>query len=252
MLTQIIWLSGSLMTVCLLVRAITDRFYSKYVVFYIYLTHVLLLSCLRYYLYYFNPGAYRTIYWYTQFLSVAVGYCVIWEIYEQALAAYPGSLRMARQLVLGIFIVVVAKALSNSLDGPVWGPAETVLDLERNLRAVQVFLLLGVLALLRYYMVPIGRNLRGIVLGYGFFIGALVVSNTLWSQLGDTFQIWLQYFQSMAWLVTLTIWAATLWNYHPNPTPDASIAIERDYEWLSARTEQAVAKARGQLMGGVR
>ena len=221
-------------------------------VFYIYLTHVLLLSCLRYYLYYFNPGAYRTIYWYTQFLSVAVGCCVIWEIYGQTLAAYPGTLRMARQVVFGIFIVVVAKALSNSLDGPIWGPAETVLDLERNLRTVQALLLLAVLGLLKYYMIPIGRNLRGIVLGYGFFIGALVVTNTLWSHLGDTFQIWLQYSQSTAWLVTLLIWSATLWTYDPNPTPEAEIEIERDYEWLSARTEQAVAKARGHIMGGVR
>ena len=254
MLTQTLWWFGIGLIVCILARAIKGGFFKKYLVFYVYLSYVLSLTLFKFYLYVFRfrPGSYRTFYWYTEFLSVAIGYCVIWEVYGHALSAYPGTLRMARRLVIAIFVMVAARAFANSLAGPIWGSAETVLDLERNLRTVQAVLLLVIVAVVTYYMIPIGQNLRGIILGYGFFIGTLVINNTLWSTLGDTYQKWLQYSQTITWLITSLIWSAMLWSYHPNPTPESAIEIERDYERLSARTAQNLAKVRGYLLGTVR
>lgn len=252
MLTQVLWwLTNALMGI-LVIRALSAKIFARHLVFFIYLSHVLALELLRFYLYVFKPGIYRTVYWYTEFLSVAIGYCVIWEIYERALAEYPGTLRLARSLVLTIFLSVLAKGLINSLSGPVWGAAETVRELERNLRAVQVVLLVVVVAVLRYYIIPIGQNLRGIIFGYGFFLGTGVIINTLWSQMGESFLLRLQYAQSMAWLITLLIWSATLWSYCPNPIPEGEIEIERDYEWISTRTAQALSRARAQVLRGVR
>ena len=252
MLTQILWWSGNTAMACLLARAMKGRFFAKYVVFYIYLSYVLGLELLRFWLYVFKPDIYRTIYWYTEFLSVAVGYCVIWEIYQQALAAYPGTLRIAHCLVWALFLIVVAKALSGALSDPAWVPANTVGELERNLRTVQAGLLFVVLSLIIYYVIPIGRNLQGIILGYGFFIGTGVINMTIRSHLGEMFQVWWRYSQAAAWVLTLLIWSAALWSYHPNPKPKAEIEIERDYELFSARTAQAVAKARGYLLRAVR
>ena len=252
MLTQILWWSGNVILACLLARAVKDRFFAKYLVFYFYLSHVLLLMLLRFYFYVFKPSAYRAFWWDTQIISVAIGYCVIWEIYQQALAAYPGTLRMARCLIWALFLIVVAKALSGALSDPAWVLANTVGELERNLRAVQAGLLFVVLSLLTYYVIPIGRNLQGIILGYGFFVGTGVINYSLRSQLGERFQLWWRYSQSIAWLVTLLIWSVTLWSYHPNPKPETEIEIERDYELFSARTAQAVAKARGYLLRAVR
>lgn len=252
MLTQVLWWSCIACVSLLLIQGVKGRFFSKYLVFYLYLCHVLLTELLRFYLYTNHRNAYRTFYWYTEFVSLAAGCFVLWEVYGQTFAAYPGTLRMARWLLLSIFILVLAKGLINSLSGPVWGPAETVLDLERNFRTVQAVMLAVIVGVLKYYMIPIGRNLRGIVLGYGVFVGTLVINNTLWSQFGDRFQLWLQYSESAAYLVTLLIWCAALWSYHPNPAPAREIEIESDYEWLSARTAQAVSRARAQVLRGVR
>ncbi len=252
MLTQILWWSGNVYLPFLLARAITKRFFTKYLIFYVYLSHVLVLMLLRFFFYRVGPSAYRTFYWNTEFVSVAIGYCVIWEIYQQALAPYPGTLQLARGVVLSIFILVVTKTLINSLTGPIWGPVQTVVELERNLRGVQAVLLIVVVSVMTYYMIPIGRNLRGIILGYGFFIGTGVINLAFRSQIGDAFQSWWRYLQPTAWLITLIIWSATLWSYHPNPTPDVDIEIEHDYEWLSARTAQVVARARGHVIRGVR
>lgn len=252
MLTEILWWTGNASMALVLARAIKGKFFTKYLIFYIYLSHVLVLALVRFYFFVFKSTTYRTLYWYTEFFSLAIGYCVIWEIYNQALAAYPGSLQIARGLVLATFIVVVAKVFINRLTGTLWELEATVLDLERNLRTVQATLLVVVVVVLRYYMIPIGRNLRGIILGYGVFVSTLVINNTLWSQFGDRFQLWLQYSQSVAYQIALLIWCLTLWFYHPNPVPEANIEIERDYEWLSVRTAQAVSRARAQVLRGVR
>ncbi len=253
MLTRIVWLSTIAFEGALLVRAIRGHFFSKYFVFYLYLSHVLVLELPRFYVFVFKPSSYATFYWSTEFVSVAIGYCVIWEIYQQALAAYPGTLRMARWLVLGFVLSALGKLVIDRSPGPVWGRVETVVELERNFRAVEAFLIMAILAVLGYYMIPIGRNLRGILLGYGFFIGVAVINNTVRVHLGyDTFRLWWSSFQKSAWLITSVIWAFTLWSYHPNPAPETEVRIERDYELLSERTALALGKARVFLLRAIR
>jgi len=252
MLTQTLWWTTNALMGFLVFRSLRGRFFWKYLIFYIYLSHVLALELVRFLIYDFRPKAYGNFYWHTEFLSVAIGYCVIWEIYDRALESYPGPLRMARLLVTATFVLVVAKVFSTAVSDSGWVLAEGVGELERNLRTVQAVLLVVVLAVVSYYMIPIGRNLRGIILGYGFYIGALVVINTVWSRFGDTMHLWLKYFQPTAWLVTLLFWSATLWSYHPNPKPEKEIEIERDYELMATRTALNIAKARGYLVRAIR
>ena len=152
-------------------------------------------------------------------------------------------------MLLAGFILVVAKFLAAVLSGTAWSQAETAL--ERDLRAVQTILVVGILFLLVYYAIPVGRNLKGIILGYGFFLGTSIINLTLRSHLGDAFQVWWQYSQPMAYLATLFVWSATLWSYQPNPKPEEQTELDRNYEWLSARTADALLKARSHIMGAV-
>lgn len=253
MLTEILRWSCNLLIVVLLVRAVSGRFFSKYLVFYLYLAHVLLLSLLRFFFFVLDPKAYGRIYWYTEFISVAVGYCVIWEIYEQALGAYPGTIRMARSLIWALFTFVVAKALTSAISGSGWLSAGTVGELERNVRAVQASLLVVLVGLVSYYMIPVGRNLWGIIFGYGFFIAvAGIINMTIRAHFGEIFQLGWRYLQSSAYLLSLLIWSVSLWSYYPNPKPNEEIEIERDYELISARTARAIGKARGFVVRAVR
>ena len=252
MLTQILWWTGNLLIASLLVRALSRRFFAKYPAFYLYLTLILVVAFLRFYFFTFDPKNYGPLYWYTEFISVAVGYGIIWEVYERALTGYPGSLRMARWLVGAVFVTVLGKALMNSLTGPAWGSAKNVLALERNFRIVQAALLLLILGVLTYYLIPIGRNLRGMIIGYGLYLGAGLISMTLGSDYGNTVFPWWRYFQPAAYLCTLLVWSAALWSYHPSPAPTREILIEHDYDLISARTAQAVSRARAQVLRGVR
>ena len=252
MLTEVLWWTCNALIALLLVRALSRRFFAKYLAFYLYLTLILIVSFLRFYLYTFEPKIYGPFYWYSEFLSIAIGYGIIWEIYERTLTGYAGSLQMARWLAGAVFVIILGKGLFNSLTGPAWGSAKNVLELERDFRIVQAILILLILGVLTYYLIPIGRNLRGIIAGYGFYIGAGLINMTIGSNFGNGTYAWLRHFPAGAYLCTLIIWSAMLWSYYPNPAPTREIMIEHDYNLLSTRTAQAVARARAQVLRGVR
>jgi len=252
MLAQLLWWTTNALEGLLLIRSIRGGFFGRYAFFYLYLSYVFLESLVRFYVYIFAPNSYQGFYWYTQFFSVALGYGVMWEIFRQALERYPGAARMARSVLAGLFVVALSKTLLNALTGPAWSPVTTTAELERNLRTVQAILLATILVLFIYYTIPAGRNLKGMVLGYGFFIGTSIINLTLISHLGSQFQPWWRYLPAMTYSVTLLIWCFTLWSYQPNPQPDSDVGIERDYELVAARTARLLTQVRAHVVRAIR
>lgn len=252
MLTQILWWAGDLLIALLLIRSLQGRFLKKYPVFYSYLVWILFSSLLSHYVYGFHPGAYQVFYWYKEFVSVSLGYCIIWEIYAQALAEYPGASRMARTVVSVSFVLALASVIAHMFNNSIWSLAETTAVLERNWRTPQAVLLIGIVGLLAYYAIPIGRNLKGLILGYGFVVGTSIINLTLRAHFGKAFQPWWHYLGPLAYIGSLFMWTVALWTYHPNPRPKAEVTLERDYELISVQTARALARARHALLRAVR
>lgn len=229
----------------LIVRGGRERLLFKFPVFYIYLIHVLILDLGRFYVYTFWPSSYPVVFWYSQFLSLIIGYCVIWELYSQSLSSYPGVVQVSRAVVSMALILVLARLLNNALAGPIWGAARTVIDLERNLRAVQAMLLIALTWLVSYYAIPLGRNLKGILCGYVFFIATRIVYLAIRSHLGEISQsksIW-TFVSPIGYLVSLIMWSYALRAYQPIPKPETDVGIEEDYRILVERTVRSIARA---------
>ena len=211
MLGRLLWVSGILLELLLLIRGLGTSLVKKYPVFYSYVLFVLLQSLLRFWVYHWFPAGYMESYWYTEFFGVIVGSGVLFEIYRKGLAPYPGTARLARNALALVFAVAVGKALAASLRGPLWWPARTTAELERNLRAVQAFAILGLVILLLAYSIPLGRNLRGIVLGYALFIATSLANLAALASPGKEFQQLWSYSQQAFYLLVLCIWTVSLW-----------------------------------------
>ncbi len=252
MLTQAIWWITNALEAILLGRATQRKLIKAYPVFYTYLAYVFVESLSRFYVYVWHPASYVNFYWSTQAVSVLLGYGVVWEICRQALARYPGAFRMARAALVLIFVLVISKVLANVLGGEHWSLARTIAEEERDFRIVQAFLILAIVGLVFYYRIHIGRNLRGMMLGYGFFIGTSILNLTFRSLFGDEFQIWWQYLQPAAYVVVLLIWCVTLWSYQPNPEPETESRIEQDYQSLVRATRQRFRQVRAHVGRTVR
>lgn len=260
-LTQAVWWCTNTLEAGLLYRAARGRFLRRYIVFYSYLAYVLAYSLVAFCVYTFRTESYSRFYWGLQYVSITIGYCVIWEIYRQVFKAYPGALRVTRVLLAAILVFVIYLVVLNGIHDP----RVTVLlhhnfhyDLavllnrapvyEQSLRVVQAALLVTIVALVAYYSIPVGRNIRGMILGYGLYIGLTALQLALGSSLGS---IW-KYTASASYMAALITWCVTLWSYQPNPAPAKSSGPEYDYQTLATHTAKRMSQVRSSISRTIR
>lgn len=251
MVSQLIFWTCNFLEAVLLLRAIREGFFARYSLYYAYLLWVLVRSLAGFYVMLWHAELYSSFYWHTQFFDGLLGCGIICELYRQGLVHYPGAARMARNVLALVFAIVISKVLANALSGPVWSPARTDADLERYLRMVQSVFLIVLIALFYYYAIPLGKNLRGMMLGYGFFLGTSVINLTFRTQLGSAFQVWWVYLQPLSYVLVLAIWCPALWSYAPMPLPGPESKLEYDYQLLSTETRRRVAMVRNYISKAV-
>ena len=243
MLTTAIWLAGISLESLLLFRGLQVRLVRRFPIFYFYILFVIADEILRFSAYRWYPKHYAQVYWPTQFLGLFIGSAVIFEIYRVGLIRFPGTARMTRYVLLLVFGAVVAKALTNASDGLLSWLAGTSVELERNLRTVQALAILTLVALFLWYAIPFGRNLKGILLGYGLFIATSLVQFALWYySIGNVEGFW-PYAQPLAYVLVLAVWVGALWSADPVPQIEPPVQLEKDYQILAASTRNQLQRA---------
>lgn len=247
MFSTALWVTALVLESVLLLRAFLGKFLKQYRFFYLYLSCVFLRDVLLLPVYYLWPKFYPYAYWYSQFFHVAVGCGVVWEAYKLALARYRGAARMARNVLAFIFIFSISRILVNTWNNPDWIPGRSFLESERDLRIVQLTLLMGLVALFAYYAIPLGRNLKGMIYGFSIFIGTSVIQLALRVYLGDSFEHLWEYIQPTIYIIVLLIWCVGLWSYVTIPEPELEPSLEGDYQTLVRATRKQLSSARGYL-----
>jgi hypothetical protein len=252
MLSTALWLMAITLESVLLVRAVQGKFLKHYRFFYLYLGVVFMRDLSLLPVYYLWPEFYGYAYWGSEFFSVLVGCGLVWEVYKVAFARYPGAACMARNVLPFLFVFAITRVFVKAWNSPNWIPGRTTLETERDLRIVQMALLIGLVAIFAYYAIPLGRNLKGIICGYGLFLVTSVVNLSLRDYLGDSFQRLAQYIQAVSYLLVLLVWCRTLWVYAPVPEPGFEPHLEVDYQSLVRTTREKLSLARTYLVRGMR
>jgi hypothetical protein len=242
-LTYYLWLITLGLKGCLVGLSLRRGLFARFPGFFSYLTLSTSLGFLRLYTYTFSRSAHLELYWWTQFLILASEFIVIWEIFSLSLRHYPGVRKFARMSVTAAFSLVAVQFIASSLTGQF---AKGVMGLERNMRAVEVALLIPLVLLAMYYGLRLGRNLTGLILGYGLYTTSNMVALYLHTALGPGSQIWLNPFRGMCEIFTVLIWLTALRTFYPAPAPAAQL-LEEDYAAVAARTSQLIARARAQI-----
>jgi hypothetical protein len=171
-----------------------------------------------------------------------VGCSVVFEFCRLGLKKYPGVGRLARAGLLGAFLFTFSKILFTAAEGKDgWTPALTFL-LERDVRFVQIagILILAVIVLL--YRIPMSRNLKGIILGYGMYLGLVVTNLTFLGVFGERVQFVVTRVQAASYFIALLVWTIALWSYQP--LPEQSAAEKQSYASLYEDTNQQLARTK--------
>lgn len=253
MLGQAIWWACIAVEAMLLARGLfRSSLLKQYPAFYAYLSFVWMQSLFRFSAYHARPQLYPKVYWITEGLGVLAGCAVVFEIYRVGLHAYPGTARLARNLLAFVFLLAFAKATIETGTKPLWWSTATTLDLELALRVVQTLALLVLVVLFLFYAIPFGRNLRGILLGYGLLLVENVVLFSFASKNWETFRAFWAHVHPASYFVVLLVWAGHLWSYVPNPEPQRAVRLEEQYQRMAATTSRRLQEARGYLAKAVR
>src|SRR5262245_38255909 len=100
MAAQLVPLVSTVLLTVLLAIGLVRRIASFYPMFYSYVSCVVALDAVRLAsLTFSSQQEYVAVYWCSQFLSVAFGFGVIWEVYGLIFKDFPGTERMAKFLV---------------------------------------------------------------------------------------------------------------------------------------------------------
>ena len=156
---------------------------------------------------------------------------------------------MARTLLCFVFLLALTMAIVDSSNGLRWRLIVSILETERALRTAQAFAIGALLGLFRFYSIPFGRNLRGILLGYGLFIAESIISLAFASWNGEKFShFWLTLHQILYFGV-LSLWVTHLWSHQPQEQPETQVMLERDFKRLAKGARTGIRNFRHLLSG---
>jgi hypothetical protein len=238
-----------LLEALVLVRGVRAKLVSKYPNFYVYVLSLFFVDGLLYGLYLWRPGSYHKWAWDGGFVILFLGSGILLEIFRHVLSPYPGAEKIAK--FAGFF--VIGAAVLFAVVYPIFAPPDAVvrsffLRVQRDFLTVQAIILAGLLQVISYYRISMGRNLRGMILGYGQCLGVTLIALALRSYLGPRFQVAWSLVQQLSYLAALAVWALALWSYWPNRVPASNMGDEADYEAFAARTKDLVGAAGSQLV----
>ena len=247
MIYQIIWWIGTALEIAVLSRSLRQKTFRIYSFFYSYIAIVFLTELGRYVAHMMYPAEYSKWFWRAEIPTLILGCGIVLEIFRHVLAPYPGAEKFARRGGLFIFAAIFCFAWLYPWISGGGTIASSMSDLERDLRTVQAIFLIGIIGVIAYYGVPLGGNVRGMILGYVLYIGTSLTSLAVGAQASAPMQLIWKAIQPISYDITLGIWFVALWAYRPNPAPDLSLQLGTDYEALASKTRHAMDGVRSYL-----
>jgi hypothetical protein len=251
-LDAFIWWSGLAFELLLLLRAFRGRFLSQYPFFYTYAGSVFFLNLPLYFVYLGHSRSYTTWYWLVQFITLVTGYGILLELFRHVLSPCPGAERIAKIIGIGTFVAILCFVIVYPLVATTQSASGTVIEFERDLRTVQAIFLLVILSVISYYGILLGKNMKGMIIGYGLYVAASLASLAIRSHSGPILHSALDRIQPLSFNVAALIWLSTLWHYAPNPELSSRTRFEMDYESLAAKTRNMVGAMRSYLVRSAR
>jgi hypothetical protein len=239
MVTSLLWIAGIALELVILFRFLKCRLFAHYPFFFAYLAIVCFSSIALWPIYHFNPALYPQFFWMNQFLNLLAGFGVLFEIVRRGFQNYPGARKFGTTVLVIMFVLLCGYFVFRLLPSSPT-PYQGFSGLEKDFRAIQALTLSGVLIVISYYRIDVGRNLLRIVVGLGLYVGSIILSHQLRTYVGPTFNAAWVAIQPYTYLGSLFIWTFALWSYAPAAAPESPLEIDDGYEAFARQTQHAL------------
>lgn len=222
------WAVGALLEAVILIRGLLGRNVLRYPLFYLYMLSCFAVEFPIAIAYFWEPPAYPRWYWRANFLTMLTGCGIFIEVLRYSLA-HPRLKTIRRGAMAFLVASICAFGVAYIRTHAIVHMRIVNQRLERDFRLGQALLLVGILAVIVYWGFPVGRNLKGMLLGYGLFVGTSLVVLAIQLYEQPAYRLGWATVQPASYLVALTIWAITLWTYNPNIILESLPPAEVEY-----------------------
>ncbi len=229
--------ASAVVLLCLLIWRLAKRrlwsYYPYLSIFVIYrcLADVALFPIDRY-----RPHWFAAAYWRLEAITLALQFLVNWEFFRGLFVQHSTTQRIARKL---LFIIEIGVLPAILLLG--WSQASLFRNLslplppvvEQYLCLAQASLLLIPAAVAWYYRIPLGRNLRGLGLGFGLYLLVRAV-NFASLQAFHGFAPYWRMLTPMTFIVMIAVWLWAFWEKDGEPkggSADEAVHSSWKMEW---------------------
>jgi hypothetical protein len=215
---QFVWFSGCLIEVAILARSIQCKSFGKYSLFYAYIIGLLGVSFFLRATSIARAPGFSRFYWPLELITCVLGCGVTLEIIRHVFAEHTSLERFARKAAVVVFGMIFLELAIFAALLLHWSAANYVAHVATDLQLAQAAGLTAILLVIGLYGIEVGRNMRGIILGIGVYLGASLILWPLRQFLGMQFHPAWRITQMSAFLAALCIWAVALWTYEPEAT----------------------------------
>jgi hypothetical protein len=199
----------------LLVRGKEGNFLSLFPSFYCYIAYIFSGSAVTLVIYRLYPEHYASAFWFHFLITLLAEFAVLVEISDRVFDLFPALRRLGRFLTLSIcatfFLLYIFPALTERRSA-----SAAILDLMKRTSVTKTAIIIVLLAVARYYRVPLGRNISGMMLGFSLYLAVNVANFAVAETYGRA--LYARAFAivgPLSYAVCLLVWTLSLWRYEP-------------------------------------
>lgn len=201
----------------LLVRGKEGRFLSLFPFFYCYIAYMFSGSAVTLVIYRLYPQHYASAFWFHFLITLLAEFALLVEISDRVFDLFPAFRRLGRFLTLSICATFFLLYIFPPLTEPRSSSA-AILDLMKRTSVTKALIIVVLLAVTRYYRVPLGRNISGMMLGFSLYLAVNVANFAVAETYGRA--LYARAFAiigPLSYALCLLVWTFSLWRYEPVP-----------------------------------
>ena len=224
--SYLIFLLGLCLELAVLGLLIRNKLVRIYSCFFVYVLSMVTRTLVLFAVLEKSRTIYRSLYWGTDVLGLALRFLVVWEIFRHTFPKESSIHKVVSKgfamIAFGLLILAIGVFWSyeNYAQFHSLYPA-----LDRSFGFAQAVMILGMLLTARYYGIEFGRNLWGIGLSFGAWV-SLSAANNAMIDLRHSFLPYWEFLRPLSFVAMLLVWVWAVSVYAPNPQPALETAAE--------------------------
>jgi hypothetical protein len=213
--------SAFLLEGLLILRGARSRVFRQLPLFRSYIVYCFCTVLGLYLIYWLDRKEYASAYWLCYLVSILVEFTVLAEISDQIFQPFPAIRNLGRALTV---LISVALGLLYILP-PILGSAgrdRLLLDFALRASVTKAIILAALFYMARHYDCQVGKNVRGLMLGFSIYVATSVAIWASAEAFGSAlFAHLLWFMEPLAFLLCLLVWTVSLWHFAPMPSLNA-------------------------------